>query len=313
MADAAAALPTRTLSGESRVLGWVRRHPLATLVALIYLFEWSVLIPGAADARGMIAFHGPVANVVGLLAGWGPGLAAVIVLGLTEGRGAVAALLRRYLIWRVHPGWYLLALFGTAGFILGGIGLHVLLGGAAPSLPAASESPAVVTLVFLATVAFGFVVNTEDLAWRGVALPRLQAARGALGASLVIGVLEGLTHLPYFFIPGDFRQQVGFFWFMAFTVAIVVVLTWMFNSTGGSILLVTLYHASQNAWANLLDTTPSPGPNDLRPFILAVVLMIVAAAVVVARYGPTRLARPRAYLHRDRRTRGVTARSAHPG
>ncbi len=38
---------------------------------------------------------------------------------------------------------------------------------------------------------------------------------------------------------------------MTFTVAIVVVLTWMFNSTGGSVLLVTLYYASQNAWANL--------------------------------------------------------------
>ena len=294
MAHAAAALPARARAREARLVGWVRRHPLLSLVALIYLFEWAVLIPGAADARGLLPFHGPVANVVGLLAGWGPGLAAVIVLGLTEGRGAVVALLRRYLIWRVNVGWYLLALFGTAAFILGGIGLHVLLGGTAPTLPIASASPLSAVLVFLVTVAFGFVVNTEDLAWRGVALPRLQAARGALGASLVIGVLEGLTHLPYFFIPGDFRQQVGFVWFMAFTIAIVIVLTWMFNSTGGSVLLVTLYHASQNAWANLLDTTPAPGPNDLRPFILAVVLMIVTAAVVAAIYGPARLARRRA-------------------
>jgi hypothetical protein len=88
--------------------------------------------------------------------------------------------------------------------------------------------------------------------------------------------------LPYFFVPGDFRQQVGLFWFMAFSIAIVILMTWMFNNTRGSVLLAVLYHASQNAWANLLDTTPKPGPNDLRPFILAVVLMWVVAAVVLA-------------------------------
>jgi hypothetical protein len=52
---------------------------------------------------------------------------------------------------------------------------------------------------------------------------------------------------------------------------------------GPSVLLVALYHAGQNAWANLLDTTPAPGPNDLRPFTLAVVLMVAVAAALVVR------------------------------
>ena len=260
----------------------MKRHPYLSLVVLVYLFEWAVLVPGAADARGLISFHGTAATVLGFLSGWGPGLAAIIVTGLTVGKGGIRDLLGRYLIWRVHPGWYLAALFGTAGFILGGIGLHVLLGGRAPSLPIATVPPTTAALAFVVTVLFGCLVNTEDLAWRGFALPGLQPAYGALGASLLIAIPEGLTHLPYFFIPGDFRQQVGLFWFMAFSVAIVILMTWMFNRTGGSVLLAVLYHAGQNAWANLLDTTPRPGPNDLRPFILAVVLMALAAAVVIA-------------------------------
>jgi membrane protease YdiL (CAAX protease family) len=278
----------RTLVGSTSSIdvpgrmSWVRRHPLIGLIVLVYLFEWMILIPVAADARGLIVFHGPVAEALGLLSGWGPGLAALIVTGLTLGRAGVRDLLGRYLIWRVNVGWYVLALFGTAGFILGGIGLHVVLGGKAPSLPAASVSPTTVVFAFLVTVVFGVLVNTEDLAWRGFVLPRFQARYGALVASLLIGVLEGLTHLPYFFVPGDFRQQVGLIWFMAFTIAIVFQMTWMFNQTRGSVLLVALYHAGQNAWANLLDTTPKPGPNDLRPFILAVVLMWAVAVVVIA-------------------------------
>jgi membrane protease YdiL (CAAX protease family) len=273
--------PHQVLPGVDRLVGWVKRHPYVALVGLVYLFEWLFLIPVAADAHGLIAFHGPIAEVLGLLSGWGPGLAAVIVTGLTLGRAGVRSLLRRYLIWRVGFGWYLLALFGTAGFILGGIGLSVVLGGAAPALPAASVPPSTVVLVFVITVAFGTIVNTEDLAWRGFSLPRLQPGYGPLVASLFIGIPEGLTHLPYFFIPGDFRQQVGLFWFMAFTIAVVIQMTWLFNRTQGSVLLVTLYHAGQNAWANLLDTTPRPGPNDLRPFIFAVVLMWTVTLVIV--------------------------------
>jgi hypothetical protein len=69
-----------------------------------------------------LPFHVP--DILGLFAGWGPGLAAVIVTGALSGKAGVKNLFRRYLIWRVNIGWYLLALFGTAGFILGGIGLY---------------------------------------------------------------------------------------------------------------------------------------------------------------------------------------------
>ena len=286
---AAVAVPARPR--QSVLADWVRRHPFATFVFLIYLFEWAMLVPAVADARGLLAFHGPLVNALGFVSGWAGGITAAIVLALTEGRAGVRALLRRYLIWRVNIGWYLFGLAATAAFILGGIGLHVLLGGRVPDLPIAAQSPLVTALVFLVFLAFGLVANGEDLGWRGYALPQLQATQGALRASLVIGLLEGLTHLPYFFIPGDFRQQIGVVSFMTFSIAIVVVLTWVFNSTGGSVLLVAFYHAAQNAWANLLDTTPAPGPNDVRPFTLAVVLMVALAVALVAIYGPARLSR----------------------
>jgi membrane protease YdiL (CAAX protease family) len=259
----------------------VKRHPYASLVVLTFVFEWIALVPSALDARGLIPFHGTAAQSIMFLSGWGPGVAAIIVCGTTAGKIGVRGLLRRYLVWRVRPIWYLTALFGTAGFILGGIELSRLLGARTPALAIETISPLTAALVFLATVVFGLVVNSEDLAWRGYALPYLQPKYGALVASLLIAVPEGLTHLPYFFVPGDFRQQVGIVWFMAFSVAIVILMTWMFNNTRGSVLLAALYHASQNAWANLIDTTPRPGPNDLRPFVCAVLLMWVAAIVVI--------------------------------
>ncbi|MFN8423047.1 MAG: CPBP family intramembrane glutamic endopeptidase [Anaerolineae bacterium] len=274
--------------GRARAAAWIVRRPFAALVVLVFALEWAVMIPDALASRGMLPFALPKA--LGLVAGWGPGLAAAIVALALGGRPAVRRLFGRYLVWRVHVGYWLVALLATAAFILGGIGVHVALGGAMPVLPAAGASAPSVATTFGVMVVAGLVLNLEDVAWRGVALPLLQPRYGALGASVVIGVLEALTHLPYFFVPGDFRQLVGI-WFFVFSLLIVIVMTWLYNSTRGSLLLVAVYHAAQNAWSNLLDTNPSPGPNDLGPFIWAVAWMAVAAAAVIAYGGAARLTR----------------------
>jgi membrane protease YdiL (CAAX protease family) len=124
------------------------------------------------------------------------------------------------------------------------------------------------------------------VAWRGFALPRLQARYGALAATVLLAIPGALLHAPYFFENGDsFYTQIGPVWFTAFTVALVLVYTWVFNSSRGSLLIVTLLHASQNAWANLLSD------NSPRPFHFTVALIAVTAMALVLIYGPRKLSR----------------------
>jgi membrane protease YdiL (CAAX protease family) len=120
------------------------------------------------------------------------------------------------------------------------------------------------------------VVNTEEIAWRGFALPRLQSRYGALRATLLIWVPWTLFHLPYFFTKGSMFQQMGFPAFASGTLALSMIFTWLFNNSRGSVLLCTLMHAALNSWPALL----MPAENTMPGFFgylvdAAIVLLFV--------------------------------------
>lgn len=261
--------------------GWkvfIRQHPVISMSILILMFAWPGLIWEALYSRGLVPMQSPI--VLSLLIGWVPGIAALVVSAVLTGRAGVRQLLGRFLIWRIGVQWYLVGFFLLAGIILGGIGLHVMFGGTMPAIPAVESAWWEVVLGFLLFIVVGALLNTEEMAWRGFVIPTLQARYGALFASILLVIPEALLHLPYFWNRDvDFYQTVGVFWFTAFSVAAVFIYTFVFNKTKGSLLIVIIMHASQNAWSSLLSD------NTLRPFqfTVAVVWMIAIALIFITK------------------------------
>ena len=261
-------------SRETGLKAFIKRHQLISMYILLFVMAWSVLIPQALYSQGLLA--APVPMFLDILTGWAPGIAAVVIAAVVTGRSGVRQLLQRFLVWRVGVQWYLIAFFLLALLILGGIGLHVLFGGAMPTIPAAGAPLWKIALAFLLFVALGFLLNTEEIAWRGFALPRLQGRYNVLVACLLLAVPEVALHLPLFWLKDNpFYQTVGLFWFSAFSVALVFIYAYIFNRTKGSLLIVTILHASQNAWANLLSD------NTARPFQFTVALAWMIAIALI--------------------------------
>jgi membrane protease YdiL (CAAX protease family) len=259
---------------ENGFKAFVRRNQLLVMYLLMFVLAWPGLVWETLYSRGLAPIQSPI--VVSILTGWGPGIAAVTVTAIALGTSGVRDLLRRFLTWRVGVQWYAVAFFLLAAVILGGIGMQVVFDGKASAIPAQGASVLKLALSFLLMIAFGFLINTEEVAWRGFALPRLQARYGPWLAAILVLIPESLLHLPYFWNRDvDFYQTVGIFWFTAFSVAAVFIYTFVFNKTKGSLLLVTIMHASQNAWANLLSD------NTLRPFQYTVVLMWMIAIALI--------------------------------
>lgn len=209
--------------------------------------------------------------------------------------------------WRVAPVWYGVALLGPLALTLGSMALHVALGGQPPGLGALIGALPMVLIIFVYMMIF--VALGEEVGWRGYALPALQARYSALLSSVILGVMWVLWHLPLFFNPDTFYGNLPFGLWLAYLLPFTILITWVFNCTGGSVLLVMCFHAAMNATTDLWKVLPeySGGETSLsaaeaaaatvRINLMGAIVLWVASAAVVLLYGPRNLSRrPREVL-----------------
>jgi len=215
---------------------------------MCFLIAWSVWIP--------VGIFAPDIPTLTLPGAWAPTLAALLITLFTEGRSGVKNLLRGLLKWRVGVRFYVFAIFVTLGLLLLAIGINVLLGGSPPGIEAIAARfgipneqallfIAISPLVFITTIFAGGPI-AEELGWRGYAQPRMQARTGAAFAGLAIGFIWSLWHLPMFLFFPSVTGQLPIEYYIPLISAMGVLFAWLYNRTGGSVLLCVLFHAGIN-------------------------------------------------------------------
>jgi membrane protease YdiL (CAAX protease family) len=202
--------------------------------------------------------------------------------------------------WRVAGRWYSIALLGPV--VLSGIAyaLWLATGGSPPPAEALAQWR-LIPPFFLYIALVGGGVD-EELGWRGYALPRLQQRYGALVASVILGVVWAGWHIPAWFTPGSGQDVISFPVFVVSVVAASILLTALYNSTGGSLPMVILAHTvfdlcTTGPWARALFMLPA-GQRGLDPFNLLTVVVVIAAIGAVLATNPRTLTRPSTSLDR---------------
>jgi uncharacterized protein len=207
----------------------IRRHPLITFFVLTFLISW-----------GFLPFE-----AVRFVAG-GPFIAALIVAPLTQGWAGLRDLGSRIIRWRVRWYWYVLAIGLPLAVHLVNVVLNVAVGAPIPSL--AQFSPVYAVLVVFAVR----LVNPadgplgEEPGWRGFAQPRLQADRSPLLATLILAVLVTIWHVPTFILEAGLQPSFILGGVLA-TVAVTFWYAWLFNRSGGSVLITLIAHATEGS------------------------------------------------------------------
>jgi membrane protease YdiL (CAAX protease family) len=210
---------------------------------LAYALSWALWFPAVAARVGWIGeVSSRELHLVGAL---GPMVAAFVVTARAGGRAALVRLARRCVTGHL---WIVIAILIPAGLFLVAAAILAVFSDVAiawGNVGRSMEFPELPRPVYwMANVIFyGF---GEEVGWRGFALPRLQSRASAFRASLLLGVGWAGWHAPLFiFSPGLANLGLGgAIGWLASLVLGSILLTWLFNSSGGSIAAVALFHAA---------------------------------------------------------------------
>jgi len=276
---------------SSGIRALIDQHRLVSFVGIAYAFTWTV--------QGALAYSGMEASwthsiLIGFGA-FGPPVAAGVVVWASG--GSLRTWVSQLFKWRIGAKWWVIALGLPFVVLAAGVALFVLAGG--PIDFSAIQSP----FIYVFAMVWGTVWGggQEELGWRGFMLPALQDRFSALVSSLLVGVTWAGWHLPLFLNPttthGGWALSQQLLW-MVSIFAGSILWTWMYNSTGGSILSVAVFHAGINSMGifhpadtNALVPNGVPDPwLNLLAEVTGAIPMVAVAVLIVVGYGAARLA-----------------------
>lgn len=210
---------------------------LLAYAVLTFGISWGVLsfyifLPETAVSLfGMLSGNHPLFY----LAVYAPAIASFVIVGRTYGFSGLKSFISRILIWRTSLSWVLFLAVGLPAIFYAGSALN----GKLFSEPIPLQlSWAWIGILFLSMIKG----PVEEFGWRGFALPILQRNMTPLSASLMIGAVWGIWHLPAFMIGGTQQSSWEFLPFFVGTIAISIIMTALYNQSRGSILLAMIMH-----------------------------------------------------------------------
>lgn len=228
---------------------------------LTFALTWAMWFPAAlTKLNGGVPALGPD-NPVGQFGRWAPGIAAIILTVIFAGKQGVGDLFRPIKIWRVNIGWYLVALLYQPFLFLLAKWIDGIFGNNYEVLSPLTTVDGPIFFVGLAVVVSAIPgAFMEELGWRGFALPHLQIKNNALIASIVLGLIWGAWHIPSMIFFGETNAWNIILSVINF-IPVTILFTWLYNNTQGSLLVVTLFHASTQYSNNFLGVIPSETAN----------------------------------------------------
>ena len=246
-----------TAVSQTRQIDW----PIIIFFALAYLIAWSMIPVLSAIARQSgvadwitlsqmaevlefggidLSVPGWVVYLITRLQDFAFSLAGVIMIAYLHGRSGLRELGQRLLRWQISWRVWLVALLPLGLYLLatavsGELASFTFNGQTLSTILFSAEAGLLVTLFLRGPMG-------EELGLRGFALPRLQARMSPFRASVIIGILWAAWHLPV--LLGRDVVSIAAFLLLAFVLSFIF--TWLFNSSGGSLIPVLLFHAIQN-------------------------------------------------------------------
>lgn len=247
---------------------------------LAYFITWIIWLPlilSGFDIHGLPILP----KYHHYLGAFGPMMAALIMKYNSAGWKGVQDLLKRLILWKVHRIWYVIVLVIPVLLVILAGYLDQFINGRTFSMSGFStneEFPQFGVLSYFLFNLFTFGIG-EETGWRGYALPALQKRFSALTATFILAVGWACWHIPAFIYRPLYSQMdlAGISGFFMSMLMGAIILTWLYNSTKGSLLFVALFHTMIELMFMSENITSSMSSYLGASIMVAAILIIVIA------------------------------------
>ncbi len=214
----------------------MKTKTLVPFLAITFGLTWGLaaLLILFYDQITVIFGEVTLTNPLTILAMYAPGIAGIFLVWRCCGLKGLGSFLRRLTLWRAPLPWWLFLFLGIPAVVYTAAALKGSISDLFPFSPWYTALPALVTALFLGPI--------EEFGWRGVALPLLQRKFAPFWAGLILGIIWALWHIPAFMISGMPQAAWSAGPYFLGIIAISVILTPLFNTSRGSLLIAVLYH-----------------------------------------------------------------------
>jgi uncharacterized protein len=255
------------------------RHPVAAYFALTFTISW---VGALVVAAPYLIRHERLPKMTGILMFpvmlVGPSLGGIVLTKIAGGRDGLQDLFSRMSRVRFPARWY-------AGLLIPPIlVLTVLLG--LKSFVSASYTPN----LFLRGILFGVPAGyLEEIGWTGYAFPKMRSQNNALVASILLGLLWGMWHLPVIDYLGTATPHGSYLipFFLVFTAAMTamrVLICWIYSNTK-SVLLAQLMHLSSTGSLVIFSASRLTARQEVTWYGLYAATLWLAVGIVVKIFG----------------------------
>ena len=251
---------------------YIQDNPVTMFFLVAFAIPWipSFFVAGPKFFRGEDIE--PLTLLIGVAMFLAPIFSSILMAFIVDGKRGIGNMFDRMKIWRVGK-WYLTLLIFPVLILV----LSLLLSATVSS----DFAPGFLIGGIMMGIAAGFL---EELGWMGFAFPKMREKHGLIRASIYLGLIHGLWHLPLWFLWE--YSTLGVFWFpyfIAFTAmldALRVILAWAYSNTN-SLLLSQLIHASSTGFLFVLTPEYMEPVNEAIFYAVYAVCLWVVALVVI--------------------------------
>jgi membrane protease YdiL (CAAX protease family) len=249
---------------------------------LAFGFSWLFWLSPVLSSQGFFSL--PIPNMVWVIIGaHGPLFASVVLTSKSGGWVAVKQLIRSGFNFRMTLGWWFVIIL--IPFVLTGIAVwaNVALNDYQPDTTMLTQ-PLMIVPTFLIMFFLGGSFQ-EEFGWRGYALPRLLTLSNPLMASLVLGAIWGVWHLPLFYISGVSQSFMPFGIFLLLAIAFSVLFTWFFQRTNHNLFSALLFHTAINTALSLFPPIEQKiGGNQMALTYLMIVYVCISGLLIAKEF-----------------------------